>query len=61
MEELLTMLATRLGAEPGEAGAGGSGGSGEGDAPPAAAARPPSIDIAALARKRRSKVCYFFI
>lgn len=53
------MLATRLGAEPGESGGGGStGGSGEGDSvsAPAAAPRPPSIDIAALARKRRSKV-----
>lgn len=47
------MLATRLGADPAEAGgAGTSGGSGEGEP----ASRPPSIDIAALARKRRTKV-----
>lgn len=63
VEDLLTMLATRLGAEPTDT----SGGTSSTAAPPSAAAPAPvpvgteeaaprPTDLAALARKRRAKV-----
>lgn len=63
MEDLLTMLAARLGAEPSDTGGGASSNAA---APSAAAPTPMPVgaeeaasrptDLAALARKRRSKV-----
>lgn len=45
------MLAARLGADPAEVGAGAAAPAAEAEAP-----RAPLVDVAALARKRRSKV-----
>lgn len=56
VEELLTMLATRLGAEPGEAGATSTAAAPQHTTPVDEAPRAASADAAALARKRRSKV-----